>query len=309
MRFHSRVPHDRAGRSLVHYLAARFTYHDTARWTELIECQRVLLNGRPCRPDSVVRAGDDVAYLPEPFTEPPANTAFRIVYQDEWIVGVDKPSNLLVHRAGRSFTSNLIYLLRNGEQGKAWPNATAVNRLDRLTSGVVIIATRGEHCIAFADALQSKDARKEYCAIVYGLFDPACESIDAPIGKDPQSPLAYRHAIRNEGGKNALTHIIGVEHLAGRFSIVRLMPVTGRTHQLRLHCAHVGHPVVGDPLYAPDHTEAPSPSAGDTVPFGRQALHCERVALKHPFLDKRVTIEAPVPDDMRALVRELRQGA
>jgi len=303
------VPHDRVGVRLASYLTARFTYHDSERWTALIGDGRVLLNGRVTRPDSIVEPGDDVTYIPEPFDEPPADTGFRIVYQDDWMLGIDKPANLLVHRAGRSFTNNLVYLLRHGGPGRCWPQATAVNRLDRLTSGLVLAATRAEYTRAIAGALQAGEARKEYCAVVHGRFDPACTQIDAPIGKDPDSPLSYRHAVLSTGGKSATTRVAGVEHLSADASIVRLVPLTGRTHQLRLHCAYVGHPIIGDPLYGCHRKQEGASGAEPEAALDRQALHCASVTIRHPFSGTLITITAPLPSDMGELIDTLRRSS
>jgi len=297
MRFRSTVPPQSAGLSLSRYLARRFTYHSEQEWIGHIVEGRVLVSGGRAPAERAVAAGEEVTYDAAPFEEPEADLAFTVVYEDERLIGVDKPGNLLVHRAGKAFTRNLVYQIRSGASGPAWPEAAAANRLDRETSGVVILVKRSGDVRRVTMALAAESAEKRYVAVVAGQFDPQRREIDAPIGRDPASPLAYRHAVRPDG-KPARTRVLSVEHREG-YSIVRLAPVTGRTHQIRLHCASVGCPIVGDRLYG---------RPGDRELLARQALHCERIAFTHPWTRQPCVIEAPVPEDMLGLIRRLGPG-
>lgn len=301
MIFRSRVPHQSSGLSLVEYLARRFTYHSPAQWHGLVSAGRLAVNGQPVAADVAVAAGDEVAYTPEPFDEPEADLSFDVVFEDEWFLAIDKPGNLLVHRAGRSFTNNLVYQIRAGSRTAAFPNAAAVNRLDRETSGLVIIAKESSQCGAFAAALRSAQAHKEYLAVVHAGHGLRQGEINAPIGPDPSASMQYRHAVLEQGGKQALTLVLQVRPLGDRFALARLEPVTGRTHQLRLHCAHVGCPIVGDRLYGIDG-EAKRDCAGL---IGRQALHCAGMRFSHPFITRPVALSAPLPDDLTALLKRL----
>jgi 23S rRNA pseudouridine1911/1915/1917 synthase len=240
-----------------------------------------------------------VTYLPEPFEEPPANLDFALVYEDEWMLGVDKPPNLLVHRAGRAVTHNLVYQLRNGAE--AVPGATAVNRLDRETSGLVLIARDSRNVPALTGALKAPDTRKEYLAVVRCSRPPEPQTVTVAVGKDPASTLSYRHAVVPDG-KPAVSEIEQVESIGTDHALLRLLAVTGRTHQLRLHCAHLGCPIVGDRLYGVDRGEG-----GNALP--RQALHCTKVTFGHPFSGAPTEIEAPLPADMQGLIDRIRQGA
>lgn len=301
MEFRSKVPSHLAGLILVEYLARRFTYHSEASWREHVAAGRVRVNGGAAAPEQMVDVQDLVSYIPEPFDEPEADTNYRVVYEDEWLMGVAKPGNLLVHRAGNAFTRNLIHLVRTGEHGPAVPDAVAVNRLDRETSGVVLLARRPSDTHAFTKALRADGAAKRYTAVVQCETPPAIGSIVAPIGKDPHAGAeSYRHAVLSEGGKHAVTRVLGCDRLSRSYAVLDLQAVTGRTHQVRLHCAHVGCPVIGDRLYGVNRG-----TAAACLP--RQALHCREMTFEHPFLKHAVTVAAPLADDLVGLVERLRQ--
>ncbi|MBD3243129.1 MAG: hypothetical protein GF331_21235 [Chitinivibrionales bacterium] len=302
MVFRSRVPHQSAGLALVEYLARRFTYHAPDEWRRLVAAGRVTVNGVQVAPDTAVGPGDEVAYTPEPFEEPPADLSFEVVYEDQWFLAVNKPGDLLVHRAGRSFTHNLVYQVRAGTRTPAFPRAAASNRLDRETSGLVIVAKDSSYCGALATALRGADAHKEYLAVVHGGRQLEPGLIEVPVGRDPGSPMHYRHAVLREGGKDAVTRVVEVHPLGARHALLRLEAVTGRTHQLRLHCAHVGCPIVGDRLYgAGDGDER-----GTSGLIARHALHCARMRFRHPSTGSSIELVAPLPADFRALVAALR---
>jgi RluA family pseudouridine synthase len=297
MKFSSTVPAQQAGVSLCSYLAQRFTYHSTEAWTKLVEEGRVLLNGRRCSAHTRVSASDTVSYEPYDFTEPPADLGFTVLHEDAWILAVDKPGNLLVHRAGTSFSSNVVALVRAGKGCAAAPEAAAVNRLDRQTSGVVLLAKHRAAAGKLSALFRAGTVEKMYAAVVHNRPRAGVEVIDAPVGRDTESGVSYRFRVDPVNGKPAVTRIIDVQPLGTDYAVVKLQPLTGRTHQLRLHCAHIGCPIVGDRLYG---------AGAGASPINRHALHCLSLSFEHPFLGSRVDIEAPVPPDMRALVEALR---
>jgi len=296
---------------LADYLAGRFTYHGRDDWIVQMAEGRVRLNGARCRADTMVTGGDTVSYEPLPFDEPPADRAFGVVYEDEWLLAVDKPGNLLVHRSGRAFTTNLMHLVRTGYRTAPLPDAGAVNRIDRETSGIVLVAKESRYLKHFTRLFGAHAVRKEYCAIVHNRFDDSLAVIDRPVGPDAGSAIRYKHAIDEQGGKPARTSVESVEHLGDAFSVVRLVPLTGRTHQIRVHCRCVGNPVVGDKLYSMDEVRYQAwrddPAAHPHgLPMDRQALHCASVTLHHPFLNREVCISAALPQDMRAFIEKHR---
>jgi RluA family pseudouridine synthase len=213
---------------------------------------------------------------------------------------VDKPGNLLVHRAGRSFTSNLVYLVRNGMGCAATPQASSINRLDRETSGLVLFAKDERTLSVLGAAFRERNVDKEYVAVVHGRPAAGLSLIDAPIGRDSESAHGSRHRIDVVNGKAAQTAVLCCKAAGDSHSVLRLSPLTGRTHQLRLHCRHAGCPIVGDRWYGVE--------GGDAL-FHRPALHCLRLAFEHPSLRTRLTIEAPLPQELCGLVQRLSASA
>jgi len=290
---------------LVEYLAGRFTYHSLAAWEREIAQNRILVNGRHVAPTHALSRGDTVAYTPEAFEEPAANLAITLLYEDPWILAVDKPPCLLVHRAGRAFTRNLVYLVRMGMGVPPAAAAVAVNRLDRETSGVVLMAKDPGQARLWSAALSSEQAVKQYTAVVHGVFPPGWRLIDAPIGKEqPASRESYRHAVR-PGGKEARTEVVSAEPIGPGYSLVTVRLLTGRTHQARLHCAFAGCPVVGDRLYGGSLDRVENNGAGL---IARHALHCGLLHLIHPHTRQALTIESPLPADMAQLVQRIKRS-
>jgi 23S rRNA pseudouridine1911/1915/1917 synthase len=296
----SRIPHHLADATLLDYLSRRFTYHTTTEWENLVREQRVLLNGLACTGGDVVHVDDEVTYCPRPFEEPPADLNYTIVYEDKWFLGVNKPGNLLVHRAGRSFRSNLVYQLRYGEGRKTYPHAGIVNRLDRETSGVVLVAREEEALSRMNAAFRESQVNKIYLAVVMNRIDPEVRVIDHPVGPDPDGAATCRQQVDEVHGKAAVTEITAAHPAGSQCSVVWVVPRTGRTHQIRVHLAHVGCPVVGDRLYGGAHAPVPKLPA-----FPRQALHCYSISFLHPFLGRECTIRAPIPADMEKLIQDV----
>lgn len=297
MVFSSPVPPHFSGLPLQNYLARRFTYHELKQWREHIVAGRVTLNGERVDCMAEVTAGDIVSFEPPPFEEPPADTRYGIVYDDPWLLGVDKPGNLLVHRAGRSFTNNLIRLLRSAPGAPWGPELHIVNRLDRHTSGVVLVAKQRAALVTMNASLARGEVDKEYTAIVEGIASRSAFTVDRPIGKMERAESgAPKYRVDPDRGKPARTDLELVRRLGPSHSLVTARPRTGRTHQIRVHLAWAGLPIAGDTLYGAV-PEAPG--------IGRQALHCRALAFRHPRSGEPVKIAAPVPDDMRKLERAL----
>lgn len=304
MIFTSEVPTGAAkGLSLAGYLAHRFTYHDRPTWESLILQGKVSLNGAVVSPSDAVVPGDVIAYDAGDFEEPPADLDYRIVHDDQWLLGIDKPGNLLVHRAGRSFRNNLIYQLRV-VHAPPYPECHSIHRLDRETSGIVLVAKTAASQAAFGRILAAGGIHKEYCAIVVGNLQP--QVIDLPIGILQGSAITYKYAVTQKG-KNAVTRIVAATPLGNGMSIATIEPVTGRTHQIRVHCAAVGCPIVGDKLYGMSEGaylswRADAGSGRQTMRLERQALHCAALSFIHPYTQKSCRIEAPLPEDMKKMM-------
>jgi 23S rRNA pseudouridine1911/1915/1917 synthase len=292
MRFSSTVPANiRKPVPAVDYLANRFTYHTHDAWAELVRAGRVFVNDERRDESAFVKAGDAVAYEPEPFEEPGADLSYSIIYEDEWALCVNKPGNLLVHRAGKSFRNNLTYLLRNNN-APPYPNCRPAHRLDRGTSGAVLFAKTAEYGSAFGNLFRDSKVVKRYAALVREC--PNIDTpfiIDKPIAPDESaipgsSPCKFKV---NESGKPAVTVIDNAKRLDNGFSLLSIRPLTGRTHQIRVHLSSIGFPIIGDTAYS-----------GDDSLFPRLALHCESLSFTHPCTNTECTITAPFPDDFKS---------
>jgi 23S rRNA pseudouridine1911/1915/1917 synthase len=290
MIFSSPVPTNiKKNTTLLDYLSGRFTYHSSGEWADRGARGKVTVNGRAARPGETVAPGDIVAYDAGEFEEPAADLSYRIVFEDEWLLGIDKPGNLLVHRAGRSFRNNLMYQLRY-VHAPSYPSAHACHRLDRGTSGVVCVAKNAKVLAALCRQFAEGKVEKIYRAVVRGT--PAVREIDFPIGKTGKTGFYC-----GQGGKEARTDIIESRPLGRDHSLVTVRPLTGRTHQIRIHLAAVGAPVVGDRLYG-----------GGGEVSGRHALHCTSLTFVHPATGMRRVIEAEMPVDMGELIGRLSEG-
>lgn len=290
---------------LIAYLAGRFTYHDKTAWRGRIASGAVACNGRVANADDTVRAGDTISYDAGEFEEPAADLSYRVIYEDEWLIGVDKPGNLLVHRAGKSFRSNLIYQLRFVHV-PPYAAAHTVHRLDRDTSGVVLVAKNADVMAALGREFAEGRVRKRYLAIVHGC--PAVQEINYCIGKASGSAISYKYCV-DPAGKSARTLITESRPL-GSHALVTVEPCTGRTHQIRVHCAAIGSPVVGDKLYGLSEEEylawRKNPSGfQQSLQFHRHALHCASLMFNHPFTKSECRIEAAMPADMKMLAARL----
>ncbi|MDU4961790.1 MAG: RluA family pseudouridine synthase [Sporomusaceae bacterium] len=209
------------------------------------------------------------------------------VYEDEWLLVVDKPAGMLVHPTsgqpdGTLANAVMHHYCQQGRQGVFHP----VQRLDKNTSGLLVIAKTG----AVQHSLSRQHMQRRYLAVASGLFEAASGSIDLPIARRPDSIILR---MVSEAGQKAVTHYQVQESFADA-SLLQLELETGRTHQIRLHLSHIGHPLLGDELYG-----------GETGLIARQALHCAFLAFTHPLTQMPVSLSAPLPRDLDRLLRHL----
>ena len=305
MNVSSKVPAAFNGVSVLEYLATRFTYLPEVTWRQLIKDGRILCNGVNCVGITVVTYGDSIRCDLPDFDPPAVNLDYAIAYQDEWLLGINKPAGLRVHSRGKFVNANLIYHLRHVHL-PAYPEVDLVHRLDADTSGLVLLARDKAvltHLVKqFADGL----VEKRYLAVVEGCPTPANGSICLPIGpvKDARVP---RYGIDRSEGKMALTHYRTVFNLSARHSLLELHPETGRTHQLRVHLAAMGHPIAGDALYTMtdddyfEHRRNPPPQVG----LQRQALHSHQLQFLHPVHQTTCTLTAPLAADIEQFIEDV----
>ena len=305
----SRVPQTYNGFSVLDYLTNRFTYLSKEQWLKRITEGRVLCNDIPCGVDTIIAIDDVIAYDMPEFAEPPADLSYSIVHEDDWLLGIDKPGNLLVHHRGKSFKSNLIYHIRYMHD-PPFEKAGIVNRLDRETSGVVIVARNREALVAMNRVLAGRKVAKEYHAIVKGVPKPVSGTIDLPIGRVSNSKVRYRYGVNGEKAKNAVTGYETLQRIGRSYSLLRLLPETGRTHQLRVHLAAIGHGIIGDKLYGMSDDDfiawrRDPGSLKGKLAFHRQALHCFRMSFIHPYTQKECAISAQLPEDMQKFINNI----
>ncbi len=296
------------GASVTRYLALRFTYLSEAAWRELVSEGRIYCNGTRCEGTSTVARGDTIRCELPGFEAPAVNLDYAIVYEDEWLLGIDKPAGLRVHSRGRFVNANLIYHLRHVHR-PVYPETNLVNRLDTDTSGLVLLAKAPAVLRQMMEQFAWGLVDKRYLAVVHGRPFPAEGCIDLPIGpvSDARVP---RFGIDLVKGKASVTHYTTARKLPGNFTLLELRPETGRTHQLRVHLAAIGHPIAGDALYTMgdqdylDWRRSP-PRQTD---LQRQALHCHQLRFRHPVHQDSCTLTAPLAADIAQLIREVSEN-
>jgi 23S rRNA pseudouridine1911/1915/1917 synthase len=295
------------------YLADRFTYWSHAQWADLVRRGDVAINGEPANLDSRVSSGDVVACNLPVTAVPVVSLPEAILYADDWMLAVNKPPNLRVHSRGKFSAVNLVYALRQ----HGYPEASPVNRIDAGTSGLVLFARDADTARALGDQFAHGGVEKIYWGVVHGAPQPRAGVYDQAIGRVTTSTLPHRHAVAGTPGvtdaRDARTEYETVS-VAGAYALLRLCPVTGRTHQIRVHLAAADHPLVGDALYELDDDAFLAHVRGRPAPPGtaayepllpRPALHCGGLRLAHPHTGAPVSLAAPLPQDMVALLARL----
>jgi 23S rRNA pseudouridine1911/1915/1917 synthase len=282
-----------------------------------IEAGAVLVNGRTVRPAYPIVAGDAIHVDPTP---PPDRTPkaepipLRVLYEDDHVLAIDKPVGMLVHPGigGQSgtFVNALLHRHPHVATVGSLDRPGIVHRLDRDTSGVMICALSNLARHRLVQQFKARTVKKEYRAIVVGKVVLQSDYIDLPIAQDFKHP--ERQKIDLQHGKPSSTFYEVIERLPG-YTYLRAHPLTGRTHQIRLHLAHLGHPCVADPLYGRQAGLAyrrlleERERAGLPIPsIRRQALHAFKLRFIHPIDGREIAIEAPLADDMTQLLETLR---
>ena len=325
---------DLAGR-VDKYLVDRIGYLSRAQIQHLIDAAAITVNGKKTKASHKPRGGDVVRVVappPKADTIEPEAIPLDILYEDEHLMAINKQSDLMVHPARGRWTGTLVNALVH--YAKEWSTVRGphrpgiLHRLDRNTTGVILVAKSDEAHWRIGRQFELRTIQKTYLALAHGVPELLADRIDVPIGQDPR--LRERQAVVKiaSGGKTASTQYEVRERFTGSnvndrwkllrgthaadqnfreppagYSLIRLKPHTGRTHQLRVHLAHLGHPIVGDTMYGGRIIER---HAGDqTVHFARQALHAFEITFTHPRTLRPMTVSAPLPPDIEALLADL----
>ena len=303
------VPADLGGQRLDQVAAQLFDEYSRSRLSAWIKEGRLTVDGTVLRPKDVVYSGSVLALEAEQEAQGEwvaQDIPLNIVYEDEHLLVIDKPAGLVVHpAAGHADGTLLNALLHHVPDIINVPRAGIVHRLDKDTTGLMVVAKTLQAQTKLVDQLQKRSVSRIYECISIGVIT-AGSTINAPIGRS--SANRQRMAVI-DGGKPAITHYRVLERFRSH-THVRVKLETGRTHQIRVHMTHVGYPLVGDPLYAGRFRIPPaaSPTLVQTLrEFPRQALHARFLELEHPETGKRMKWESPLPEDLVWLLSLLRQ--
>ncbi len=298
-------------------LATLLPWRSRASVHRLIDGGYVTLIGRSAVASKKLRTGEtivvDVPHAAEPNPDPGAGVAFPILYEDNWMLGVDKPPGLAVHPAGRRLEGTLIHALHRRYRRPGDPAHDVVprllHRIDVETSGVVAVGLNEQFHHLVARQFEEREVHKTYLAVVHGRPAEAAGTIDFSIGPDRGSEVRLKLEARRDGSGLSASTDYQVIRGNARYTLVELRPRTGRTHQLRVHLSAIGCPIVGDKIYGGNERifleqlrgELSAASKARLV-LDRHALHAQSLRFFHPMLDRELVLEAPLPRDMAALV-------
>jgi len=269
---------------------------------EWIREGRVTVNGRTAKPNARTAEGDLIEVRlpePEPLDVVPEPIPLDIVYEDADVIVINKPRGMVVHPAAGhvrgTVVNALLYHCRDlsGINGVMRPGI--VHRIDKDTSGLLMAAKNDLAHVSLAEQLKAHTVVRRYVALCHGVLPHNRGTIEAPIGRDARERKMF--TVTDKGGKHAVTHFTVLERFRG-FTLVELRLETGRTHQIRVHMKHIGHPLVGDPVYGP--------RSGQTLGLRGQALHAGVLGFRHPRTGELMTFSRPMPEDMERAVRGLR---
>jgi 23S rRNA pseudouridine1911/1915/1917 synthase len=300
------IPTEYAGLRLDAALARLFPEHSRSRLQAWMKAGRVDVDGAAADARRKVLGGEVVRVAVE---APASETAHRaeeidlpVVYEDGQLLVIDKPAGLVVHPGSGNWSGTMMNaLLHHAPQLAEVPRAGIVHRLDKDTSGLLVVAKTLAAQTDLVRQLQARTVRRHYLALVHGEV-AAAGSVDAPIGRHPVQRTRMAIIKRGGAGRDARTHYLPREHFAAA-TLVECRLETGRTHQIRVHMASIGHPLVGDPVYGKRKSADPVLDA-----FPRQALHAWRLALVHPATGLEMSWESPLPADFSALLEACRHG-
>ena len=296
-------------RRIDQFLSERLTWLSRSAVQRLIDEELVTVNGKVTKASYHIKADDLVRMVapPEPVNDlVPEPIPLDIIYEDEHFLALNKQADLIVHPARGKWSGTLV----NGlvYYGEKWSQVNGdwrpgiLHRLDRNTTGVMLVAKSDEAHWRLARQFENRTIQKTYMAVIHGVPELLADVIDLPIGRDRY--VREKQAVRKEsnGGRPAVTQYEVKQVLSsqpGAYTLLKLSPKTGRTHQLRVHMSVLGYPIVGDMIYGGKIYEAPG------FRFERQALHAYEITFVHPGTLKPMTLQAPIPEDMRQLIAKI----
>lgn len=295
--------------TLAEYCARRFTYFTRDEWGQEITDGKLSVDGSAVTdPEVILQGGEILAWDGSGIIEPEVDGKITILYEDEWFVAANKTGNLPVHPSGRYFNHTLTTMLADRYGRKTYP----VHRIDRETSGVIILAFDSSYVQKLACALSC--GTKEYLALVHGVFPDEEMILDLPLGRDSDSAVIKKRKAWPGGTEKARTRFRKVLN-ASDISLVRCFPETGRLHQIRAHLSAAGYPIVGDKLYGQDKKaflefikHGLTASLLSRLLLPRQALHAGRMTFVHPYTQNKLALRAPLPKMFVTFIRTKKEG-
>jgi RluA family pseudouridine synthase len=307
----SKVPVTYAGSSLINYLTGRYTYHSESNWLEAIANSEILVNQVTANdPSQTLKRDDEVTYVYTGAEEPEVDFSYTVLYEDEHLLVLNKSGNLPVHPAGPFFNHTLWAVLK-----QKYENVHLINRLDRETSGVILVGLSQAAASNLAVQFQNREVSKSYLALVIGELK---EKHDAKgyLIQDEQSEVRKKmRFIADENyqqyGKNGVSTEFEPLHQFNKRTLVKISINTGKMHQIRATLFSLGFPLVGDKIYGLDDTiyirfvtGTLTKADEELMEINRQALHASELSFKHPVSDEEIHIKAPLPPDMQELLEK-----
>lgn len=305
--FHT-VPAELSHQRLDQIIAKLCPQYSRSQLQKWVKSGNVLVNGKQLKAKIKLMEGDSIAIQPEAQQQTlyePEPIMLDIVYEDEHIIVINKPEKLVVHPAAGNWSGTLVNgLLAHDEHLKNLPRAGIVHRLDKNTTGLMVVAKTLESHKALVDQLQERTVKREYLAMVHGNVISG-SSIETYMGRHP---VDRKRMAVTESGKYAITHY-RIEEKLEHHTLLRVHLETGRTHQIRVHLSYKRWPIIGDPVYG-GRPRIPKGISDETraaiQSFKRQALHATKLGFDHPATGEPVSWEVSLPDDMQQLLEQLR---
>ncbi len=297
--YHDRIRPDAKGETVLQFYLQRYPHSSRSEWRKRILSGDVRLNDSPTTPETPLSPGQRLTYHRRPWREPDAPCSFALLYEDEHLIAAAKPAGLPVLPGGQRLCNTLLARVR--ERYAETPGPAPLHRLGRGTSGIVLFARSESARRILSEDFRNRRLCKIYRTLVAGTDMPERFVVDVPIGRIPYSPTRYLYAATSEGKPARTECRVLYRNLETNRSLIRVNLVTGRAHQIRIHLAAAGHPLIDDPLYRAGGLPVVTP-AGDRAPLPGDVgyrLHAHQLFFTHPSTRCNVDITCPPPPILR----------